>query len=191
MNLSFNKLALALALTTLLMSGCSSTDDKDAGFTDENTAGSGVQTSGTGDNALSGSELGGSNGGGANGYGSDGMGGAGGGPDGTKTIYFMYDSSQVMEEFVPVIAAHARSLKSNSGQHVIVEGHADERGSREYNIALSEQRAKAVKRMLTMQGAQDSQIEVVSYGEEKPASDGHDESAWQLNRRAVLDYQNR
>ncbi|MEQ1637648.1 MAG: peptidoglycan-associated lipoprotein Pal [Methylococcales bacterium] len=187
MKSGLNKLALALAITSILITGCSSTDEKDAGFTDENAAGSGVETSGTGDGSLSGSELGGSNG--ANGLGSDGMGGASGGPNGTKTIYFMYDSSQVMEEFVPVIEAHARSLKSNPGQHIIVEGHADERGSREYNIALGEQRAKSVARMLTMQGARDSQVEVVSYGEEKPASSGHDESAWQLNRRAELDYQ--
>lgn len=193
MKLGLEKLALALALTTVLLSGCSSTDEKDGGFTDENTAGSGAETSGAGDGSLSGSEFGGS-GSGANGYGDDGMGGSGGGkggPNGTKTIYFMYDSSQVMEEFVPVIAAHARSLKSNPGQHLIVEGHTDDRGSREYNIALGEQRAKAVARMLTMQGAKESQVEVVSYGEEKPASSGHDESAWQLNRRAELDYQSR
>jgi peptidoglycan-associated lipoprotein len=186
MKLGFKNKALALALMSVLLSGCSSTDEKDAGFTNED--GTGVDTSGTGDSSLSGSELGGSSGG--SGYGDYSSGGGhSGGSNGTKTIYFMYDSSQVMEEFVPVIAAHARSLKSNAGQHVIVEGHGDERGSREYNIALGEQRAKAVARMLTMQGARDSQVEVVSYGEEKPASSGHDESAWQLNRRAELDYQ--
>ena len=192
MKFSLNNVALALALTTILLSGCSSTDEQDTGFTDDNAAGSGVSTSGTGDGSLSGSELNGGSGG-ANAFAvEDGMNGGGqGGPNGTKVIYFMYDSSQVMEEFVPVVAAHARSLKSNSGQHVIVGGHTDERGSREYNIALGEQRAKSVARMMTMQGASESQIEVVSYGEEKPASSGHDESAWQLNRRAELDYQGR
>lgn len=186
MKASVAKLSLVLALTAALMSGCSSTDEQDAGFTDEN---GGASTSGVNDGSMSGSEFGGKNGsGGGNGFGDDGMGGGGsGGVDGNgKVIYFMYDSSQVMEEFVPVIASYARSLKNNPGQHLVVEGHADERGSREYNIALGEQRAKSVVRMLTMQGARDSQIEIVSYGEEKPAADGHDESAWQLNRRAVL-----
>lgn len=189
MKFSLSKIALALTLTSVILSGCSSTEEKSGGLTDANGAkGTGVDTAGAGDSALSGSEMGGANdgtNGGANGrYGS-----AQGGPDGTKTIYFMYDSSQVQEEFVPVIAAHAQSLQSNPSQHIIIEGHADERGSREYNIALGEQRAKAVARMMTIQGASDSQIEVVSYGEEKPAENGHDESAWQLNRRAVIDYQ--
>ncbi|NOT85099.1 MAG: peptidoglycan-associated lipoprotein Pal [Methylococcaceae bacterium] len=184
MKFNLRYIAILLALSTLLLGGCSSTDEKQDGFVDE-TAGletpdNGVKTQGLGDNALGGSESGGS----ANAHN-----GMGGGPDGTKTIYFMYDSSQVKEEFVPVIAQHARSLKTNAGQHVIVQGHSDERGSREYNIALGEQRAKAVARMLTMQGVAESQVETVSYGEEKPAANGHDESAWQLNRRVELDYQ--
>ncbi len=190
MKFSLSKIALAVALTTTLLSGCSSTDEKTDSLTDGSAKGTGVDTTGTGDGSLSGSEMGGGANGGANGYGANGAYGNGqGGPNGTKTIYFMYDSSQVQEEFVPVIAAHAQSLQNNSNQHVIVEGHADERGSREYNIALGERRAKAVARMMTMQGAADSQIEVVSYGEEKPAATGHDESAWQLNRRAEIDYQ--
>ena len=191
MKLNVSKIALAVALSTTLLAGCSSTEEKTDGFTDGSAKGTGVSTTGTGDGSVSGSEFGGANGG-AYGNGANGSGygsGAQGGPDGTKTIYFMYDSSQVQEEFVPVIEAHAHSLQSNPSQHIIIEGHADERGSREYNIALGEQRAKAVARMMTMQGASDSQIEVVSYGEEKPAETGHDESAWQLNRRAVIDYQ--
>lgn len=189
MKLSLSKIAIAVALTSTLLSGCSSTDEKSDSLSDANANGTGVKTTGTGDGSLSGSEIDGANGSG-NGYGSNGAYGSnGGGPNGTKTIYFMFDSSQVQEEFVPVIAAHAQSLQSNPSQHVIVEGHADERGSREYNIALGERRAKAVARMMTMQGASDSQIEVVSYGEEKPAASGHDESAWQLNRRAEIDYQ--
>lgn len=188
MKFGLNKVAQALAITSFLISGCSSTDEKTGSLTDGSQAG--VNTAGAGDAALAGAELGGANGAGSNGYSAQGMNGAAqGGPNGTKTIYFMYDSSQVQEEFVPVITAHAKSLQSGPGQHVIIAGHADERGSREYNIALAEQRAKAVARMLTMQGATDSQIEVVSYGEEKTAANGHDESAWQLNRRAEIDYQ--
>lgn len=169
MKVCFKNKLLALALTSILiMSGCSSTEDKEGSLTDENTAGagSGASTAGTGDSSgFGGSDVSGS---GTNGYGDDGMGGSGSaGANGNKVIYFMYDSSQVMEEFIPVIAGFARNLKSNPSQHLILEGHADERGSREYNIALGEQRAKAVARMMTMQGARDSQIEVVSYGEEK------------------------
>ncbi len=191
MKYKFSKITLAMALAAVMLSGCSSTDDQAGGFTDGTNggqAGSGVDTNGLGDGSLNGSQFGSGANGGANGYGANGANG-GGGPNGTKVIYFMYDSSQVQQEFVPVISAHARFLQSNPNQHVIVSGHADERGSREYNIALGEQRAKKVAQMLTMQGAVDSQIEIVSYGEEKPASSGHDESAWQLNRRAEIDYQ--
>lgn len=106
-----------------------------------------------------------------------------------RVIYFMYDSSQVEDEFVPVINAHAQYLSANPGQHVVLEGHADERGSREYNIALSEQRAQSVVRMLQMQGVNGVQMDVVSYGEEKPAAYGHDEESWHQNRRVELRYQ--
>ncbi|MCX7086742.1 MAG: peptidoglycan-associated lipoprotein Pal [Methylococcales bacterium] len=197
MKLNLNNVSTVLVLTSLLLSGCSSTDEKKDEFVDTNAGienlDNGVNTAGVGDNALSGSELNGENSqGDGQGYGSaNGQYGSGrnGSNGGKPVIYFMYDSSQVQEEFVPVIAQHAENLKASASQHVIVEGHGDERGSREYNIALGEQRAKAVARMLTMQGVSDSQVEVVSYGEEKPAASGHDESAWQLNRRAELDFQ--
>ncbi|MGR8934910.1 MAG: peptidoglycan-associated lipoprotein Pal [Gammaproteobacteria bacterium] len=106
-----------------------------------------------------------------------------------RVIYFMYDSSQVEDEFVPVINAHAQYLIAHPGQHVVLDGHADERGSREYNIALGEQRAQAVLRMLQMQGVGGEQMEIVSYGEEKPAVNGHDEESWHQNRRVELRYQ--
>ncbi len=106
-----------------------------------------------------------------------------------QTIYFMYDSSQVQDEFIPVIQAHAQYLVANPGQRIILEGHTDERGSREYNIALGEQRAKAVLRIMEMQGVSPSQVEIVSYGEEKPAALEQDEAAWQLNRRVEVVYQ--
>ncbi len=106
-----------------------------------------------------------------------------------QTIYFMYNSSQVQDEFVSVIQAHAQYLVANPGQRIILEGHADERGSREYNIALGEQRAKSVTRMMEVQGVSPGQVEVVSYGEEKPAAMELDEAAWQLNRRVEVVYQ--
>lgn len=106
-----------------------------------------------------------------------------------STIYFMYDSSQVRQDFIPVIAAHASYLTQHPTARLHLGGHADERGSPEYNIALGEQRAKSVARMMKAQGVADNQLEMISYGEEKPAVDGHDEATWQLNRRVELIYQ--
>ncbi len=106
-----------------------------------------------------------------------------------SVIYFLYDSSQVQDSFVPVIAAHARYLVKHPFARVTLAGHADERGSPEYNIALGEYRAKAVARMLKIQGVSDDQLQIVSYGEEKPANPAQGEASWQLNRRVELLYQ--
>ncbi len=105
-----------------------------------------------------------------------------------STIYFLYDSSDVKPEYEEVITAHAKYLSEHPGASIVLEGHADERGSREYNIALSEQRANAVARKMGLQGASNGQIKRVSYGEEKPIALGHDETAWQLNRRVQIVY---
>lgn len=109
-------------------------------------------------------------------------------PLGTRTIYFEFDSSEVPASGQATIEAHARYLSEHSGALITLEGHADERGSREYNIALGEQRANAVSRLMTLLGASGPQIRTISYGEERPAADGHDESAWQLNRRVEIIY---
>lgn len=105
-----------------------------------------------------------------------------------RVIYFEFDSSDVTSQARDVISAHAQNLSQNPKLSVVLEGHADERGTREYNIALGERRAKAVKQLLVVQGVQDSQIQVISFGEERPAAVGHDESAWSLNRRVELLY---
>lgn len=110
-------------------------------------------------------------------------------PDSVRTIYFEFDRSEVLPEFLPVIQAHARLLASDSGRKVVLEGHADERGSREYNIALGERRAMSVRRLLLGYGASDGQLETVSYGEERPAMLGHDETAWSKNRRVEIRYE--
>lgn len=107
------------------------------------------------------------------------------------TIYFMYDSADIQQDFIPVLAAHAQYLVAHPGQRLTLEGHADERGSREYNIALGEKRSKAVARFLKEQNVSDMQITEVSYGEEKPAAEGHDEVSWRLNRRVEINYQGR
>lgn len=105
-----------------------------------------------------------------------------------RVVYFDFDKSDIRDEFRDVIQAHAEYLANHSDVSITLEGHADERGTREYNIALGERRANAVQRMLTLQGAAASQIRVVSYGEERPAALGHDEDAWSLNRRAEFIY---
>ena len=108
-----------------------------------------------------------------------------------RTIYFEFDSSEVRESERATIEAHARYLAERSDASITLEGHADERGSREYNVALGERRANAVRRLMILLGARDPQIRTISYGEERPVADGHDESAWRLNRRVEIIYRNR
>jgi len=107
-----------------------------------------------------------------------------------RVIYFDFDSSDIRNEYVDVIAAHGRWLASNATLRVRLEGHTDERGSREYNIGLGERRAQTVKRALMLQGVQESQIATVSYGEERPAAAGSNEAAWAKNRRVEIVYIN-
>jgi peptidoglycan-associated lipoprotein len=106
-----------------------------------------------------------------------------------STIYFVYNSSEVQPDFITVINAHAQYLVAHPNQKLTMEGHADERGSPEYNIALGDQRAKAVAELMKAKGVSDGQLTLVSYGEEKPAAFGNDESAWERNRRVELAYQ--
>lgn len=105
-----------------------------------------------------------------------------------RVIYFDFNSSVVKSEFQDVLAAHAENIAGHSDVTVVLEGHADERGTREYNIALGERRAKAIQQLLTLQGVAQSQLQVISFGEERPVAPGHDESAWSLNRRVELLY---
>ena len=105
-----------------------------------------------------------------------------------RVIYFDYDRFVVKPEFQPVVDAHARFLQSDRSRSVVLEGHTDERGSREYNLALGQKRAEAVRRALNLVGGQDSQIEAVSFGEEKPAAFGGSEDDHALNRRVEFRY---
>lgn len=102
------------------------------------------------------------------------------------TFYFDFDTSEIKTESRDVLVAHARYLTDNPGANVRLEGHGDERGSREYNLALGERRANAVQRFLIVNGASRGQLETVSYGEEKPAASGTTESAWAQNRRVEM-----
>lgn len=108
-----------------------------------------------------------------------------------RVVYFDFDRSEIKDEFRNIIRAHATYLANHPSASVVLEGHADERGSREYNIGLGERRANAVRRFLSLQGASSSQLEAVSYGEERPVAFGHDESSWKLNRRVEIVYQSK
>jgi peptidoglycan-associated lipoprotein len=105
-----------------------------------------------------------------------------------RIIYFDYDSYVIKPEFQSLLESHARFLKSNGARHIVIEGHTDERGGREYNLALGQRRSEAVRRALALLGVSDSQVEAVSFGEEKPAAPGTEESAWSRNRRAEIAY---
>jgi len=121
--------------------------------------------------------------------GAAGIGAEGAAPAGIATvIYFDFDSSDIRPEFASLIASHAKHLAGNPATKVRLEGHTDERGSREYNIALAERRAQEVRRQLMLQGAADGQLTTVSYGEERPATEGADEAAYEKNRRVEIVY---
>ena len=111
------------------------------------------------------------------------------GPAGVaKVIYFDYDSFAIKPDFQGAVEAHARYLAANRARRLAVEGHTDERGGREYNLALGQKRAEAVRRALGLLGVTDAQVEAVSFGKEKPADIGSDEAAFAKNRRAELSY---
>jgi peptidoglycan-associated lipoprotein len=105
-----------------------------------------------------------------------------------RIIYFDFDSYTVKPEFQQLIDGHARFLKANPNRHVSIEGHTDERGGREYNLALGQKRSEAVRRALVLVGVSDAQIEAVSFGKEKPAAQGSGEDVWAQNRRAEITY---
>ncbi|HTB68392.1 MAG TPA: peptidoglycan-associated lipoprotein Pal [Steroidobacteraceae bacterium] len=105
-----------------------------------------------------------------------------------RTIYFGFDSSEINPEGTALISAHAHYLVAHASLHVRLEGNTDERGSREYNIGLGERRAQAVRRAMLLQGVAETQLSTVSYGAERPAVDGHDETAWGKNRRVMINY---
>ena len=191
--MKLNKLLIVIWLAIFALSGCSEDEPTDSlnsaaqnaasGINDASTSGlnsgmpfSGMAGSGytgvTGNNAFLGPEFSDPN-----------------NPLSRSTIYFVYDSSDVQPDFIPVINAHAQYLVAHPNQKLTLEGHADERGSPEYNIALGDQRAKAVAGMMKAQGVSDGQLTLVSYGEEKPAVFGSDESAYERNRRCELSYQ--
>lgn len=162
---------LAAALSLAVIAGCSSS----GGTQDGDTSGMGSSTTGASTQGMS------------SGQGASGQGMNDQIPN-VRTIYFDFDKDTIRPEFESVLNQHAAYLQANPNTNVVLEGHADERGTREYNLALGERRANSVKQYLTIQGVPASQIEVVSYGEERPAAEGHTEEAYSQNRRVVFDY---
>ncbi|HEC05296.1 peptidoglycan-associated lipoprotein Pal [Thiolapillus sp.] len=168
-------LLLTLIFSMALLSGCSSTggpqDEEGAGT--EMGGGSGTNTSAAGGGgAWTGSPLEDPN-----------------SPLYEKVVYFDFDTAEIRPEYVDTLRAHAEYLVNTPSARLVIEGHCDERGSREYNIALGERRADSVKRFLEAEGVSPVQLETVSYGEERPVDLGHNEEAWAKNRRAELVYQ--
>lgn len=168
----------SVVVLSLWIGGCSSK----GGATDEASTAGVEDPSGADATALPGdSDFGGA------------PGGAGpraepGSPLAQRVIYFEFDQSTVKSEYLPVVEAHAGYLRENPNVTLTLEGHADERGTREYNIALGDRRANAVSQMMLFQGVAARQVQVVSFGEERPAVFGQDEASWGLNRRVVLVY---
>ncbi|MDI3380680.1 peptidoglycan-associated lipoprotein Pal [Xenophilus aerolatus] len=105
-----------------------------------------------------------------------------------RIVYFDFDSYTIKPEFQSLVDGHARFLKANPSRRISIEGHTDDRGGREYNLALGQKRSEAVRRALTLLGVSDAQIEAVSFGKEKPAAQGTGEDAWAQNRRAEIVY---
>ncbi len=165
---------LTIALLSALLAGCPQPLIEDPDPTDTTYGGdTGADTSGTGGSGMDGGEF----------------------FDDTEEalgtiIYFDFDSSEVRSQDQDLVAGHAIALSEDSYASVRLEGHADERGSREYNIGLGERRAQAVRQMLMIQGVSAAQIQTVSFGEERPESMGSSESDYALNRRVEIKYTN-
>ncbi|KPQ21553.1 MULTISPECIES: peptidoglycan-associated lipoprotein Pal [unclassified Halomonas] len=176
--------SLAVALSLAVIAGCSSTggtQDGDSSGSQDGRNGSSSSTSGAGSSGQYGSDSSRSDSDGSQQQSDSRI------PD-VKTIYFDYDRDTIKDEYESVVMAHARYLRSNPDAEVVLHGHTDERGTREYNMALGERRANAVERFLNIQGVSSSQMSVVSYGEERPAERGDSDEAYSQNRRVVFNY---
>jgi peptidoglycan-associated lipoprotein len=177
-----NLKTLAALLIVTVVTACSgpskSTVDEGAAGASQagGAASAGVGDGGTGSGGAMGSTMGGSA-----------LGGPGASQE-NRIIYFGYDQFEIKPEYDVILQAHAKYLSANPASRVRLEGHADERGSREYNIGLGEKRAQSVRNVLLLQGAVSDQIATVSFGEERPAVIGSDEEAWSLNRRVEIVY---
>ena len=173
--MSMKKMVL-LGAVALLMAGCSSVNLDNPPVDDRSTGGAGA---GAGDSVVAKTTAAPVD---------DGKSSQAAIANVSRLVYFDYDSYAIKPEFQALIDAHARYIKADKSRKVVIEGHTDERGGREYNLALGQRRAEAVRRALGLLGVADSQIEAVSFGKEKPAVQGNGEAAWSKNRRAEISY---
>ena len=179
-----------VGFAALLAAGCSTQPSQPEAPIDDRSAASGTttpgaSTAGTGSGGVSGSNVPGSGAGAGATAGSNVL----RDPNSIlskRSVFFEFDSFVVSDQYKPLVEAHGRYLAGNRGARATIQGNTDERGSREYNIALGQRRADSIKRMMTLLGAQDSQVETVSFGKEKPRNSGHDEAAWAQNRRGDI-----
>lgn len=173
------KLATIVAALALV-AGCSNTkladdvpvESRTPGATSSSTGGTGANAGGTPQSAVTSVDLGRNHNAALSNL--------------PHTVYFDFDSYVVKDEYRPVVETNAKALAADRSLHVAVEGHTDERGGSEYNLALGQKRAEAVAKAMELLGANNSQIEAVSFGAERPAVEGHDEAAWAKNRRAEI-----
>lgn len=178
---------LAIAATALI-AGCGSSVKLDNNVPVEDRTATATPTTGAGSTAGAGGATSGDNARGVTGVNLDDAGKAAAGPAGGRIVYFDYDSFSIKPEGQAIIESNARFLKANPNRKAVIEGHTDERGGREYNLALGQKRSEAVRRALGLLGVPDSQVEAVSFGKEKPANTGQDEAAFAQNRRAEIAY---
>ncbi|MDR2016739.1 MAG: peptidoglycan-associated lipoprotein Pal [Burkholderiales bacterium] len=173
-----------LVFIVAALAACSSTPNDEGAPVDDRTVTSGDTTGSAGTSGASGTDISGAN--------VDGRGGNELKDPANilsrRSVFFAFDSYVVEDQYRPIVEAHARYLVGHSDARMMLQGHADERGTHEYNIALGQRRADAVKRMMVLLGAKESQIETVSFGKENPRNPGHDEAAWAENRRTDIVY---
>ena len=173
---SFAVLAIAAALY-----GCATTESQDSSTSAGTPSSSASPAASTSTGSPSGSQVA------SRSAGTSASGTAASGtqrPDIKRSVYYEFDKYDVKPEYRALVESHARWLKANPQAKIVIEGNADERGSREYNVALGQRRAESVTKMLVLMGAKADQIEAISWGEEKPRAGGHDDASWAENRRA-------
>ena len=172
------RILVVMLVACLGLAACGSKHPKESPPPPASEVGAGTSATGAGANgALNGAQNG-----------DDEAAGPQGGLLAKRVVYFDFDSSEIKGEGTDIVGAHAKYLATNPTARVRLEGHTDDRGSREYNIGLGERRAQSVRRALLLQGATEAQLSTVSYGAERPAVAGHDETAWAKNRRVEIVY---
>jgi len=177
------RLFIVAAVVVFALAGCKSTDTQNAApIDDKGTAGAAVTPDSTTTKGVGGSAVTGTAGAMAPHKDPANM------LSQKRSIYFDYDQFVIKDEFKATVEGHAKYVQGNRTLRIILQGNTDERGTREYNIALAQKRADAVKKLMMLLGASEVQIETVSFGKEKPRREGHDESSWAENRRVDIVY---